>query len=715
MFPQLFPRPDRASCALGRLAAWAALLLAASLLPGAIHAAPLRMDVFLGYDGTVPYASWFPAVFEIENSGPGFEATVEVTPSQVAGGARRSLRVELPTGTTKRVVLPVYNGASQFGSWDITLRDAQGRVRAKLDAQRPARWQEPQVPLAGALTRLVPGLPEVPSRRGQQAPRVARLLPSLFPDHPITLEGLATLYLSSERAIELRPEQAAALEAWLRAGGHLVVGLEQPGHLAGAGAWLERLLPAGVNGLGRARSGAALHQWVVAAQRLDGTNGDRPPVGLPRDAGFEAAELQVARLQLRDGRVAAGTAAEPLMVTAPRGHGQITLLAFTPELEPFRGWSNAPYFWAKLTDLPPELLQEKGLPYNQVSRSLDGVLGALIDSVQVRKLPIGWLLLLLLAYLAVIGPLDKYLLARLRRPMLTWITFPCYVLFFSLLIYFIGYRLRAGDREWNELQVVDVIPRGGTSDWRGWTYASIYSPVNARYRVASPAPVASLRGESSGRFQGAGRELARASVRQVRQGAEAELNVPVWTSQLLVGDWRLQGPVPCTLRLARGVNGETVTVSNHLAVALAGVRLVRGDSIYDLGRLLPGEARSGVLADLPRQRLASFLERHAEPFAAAVDARQRSFGNDEASRLRDGTNAVMAASFASSLRTAGEPWERFRGPPGFDLGPLLARGDSVLLAFAPDHAPTAALNQFPVRRGSRHTLYRVAMPALPQP
>ena len=49
---------------------------------------------------------------------------------------------------------------------------------------------------------------------------------------------------------------------------------------------------------------------------------------------------------------------------------------------------------------------------------------------------------------------DQFWLKRIGRPMLTWITFPCYVIFFSLLIYFIGYRLRAGESEWNELHVI---------------------------------------------------------------------------------------------------------------------------------------------------------------------------------------------------------------------------------------------------------------------
>ena len=42
------------------------------------------------------------------------------------------------------------------------------------------------------------------------------------------------------------------------------------------------------------------------------------------------------------------------------------------------------------------------------------------------------------ACLVVIGPLDQYWLKKINRQMLTWITFPTYVVLFSLLSYFIG-------------------------------------------------------------------------------------------------------------------------------------------------------------------------------------------------------------------------------------------------------------------------------------
>ncbi len=76
--------------------------------------AALQFDVFLGYDGIVPEASWFPMVCEVKNDGPTFTGTVELTSDNQS--QTRRMTVELPTGTLKRLVLPVFS----FGCrWSI--------------------------------------------------------------------------------------------------------------------------------------------------------------------------------------------------------------------------------------------------------------------------------------------------------------------------------------------------------------------------------------------------------------------------------------------------------------------------------------------------------------------------------------------------------------------------------------------------------------------
>ena len=72
----------------------------------------------------------------------------------------------------------------------------------------------------------------------------------------------------------------------------------------------------------------------------------------------------------------------------------------------------------------------------------------------------------------------------------------------------------------------------------------------------------------------------------------------------------------------------------------------------------------------------------------------------------------MSASFVSRINSQGDQWgnnQNFSAPPGFDLTPLIFKGDAVLMAFAPDYSPVKPLNKFSARRNHRNTLFRVAV------
>src|SRR5438067_1423995 len=523
--------------------AWLGAAVVCFGLTASVRAA-LQFDVFIGYggqptgfDGIVREAGWFPVAVEVQNDGPPFNAAFELSSSQMGGGQTRRIVVELPTNTRKRFVIPAFAGSAAYSTWDARLVDERGKVRAYKNGLRPRALAWESI-LLGATPRTFGGLPKLPelknnNNRSPMQPLVARLPVEQFPDTPIALESLDAIYLNSEKALELKVNQAAALLAWLHEGGHLIIGVEQPGDI-NATPWLRPLLPCELSGVASLKSGREIVQWLSAGDTQDADafrSGQRSnqryrTVGVSRPAGpvaypsawltpepeFEEVEFPVATGNLRDGQAALSLQGTPLIVSARRGRGEITVLLFSPEREPFRSWKNREWFWAKLLSVPPnwygpEYLNTYG------GMSVDGVFGAMIDSRQVRKLPVQWLLLLLVVYLLVIGPLDQYCLKRANKQMLTWITFPLYVALFSLLIYYIGYRLRAGETEWNELHLVDILPHGESAEWRGRTYASIYSPINARYKVAGEQPQATLRGEFMSSW-GGGQESSRADVLQ---------------------------------------------------------------------------------------------------------------------------------------------------------------------------------------------------------
>jgi len=723
--------------------------------------AALQFDVFLGYDGVIPEATWFPVVCEIKNDGPSFNGVIELNGGSFNQGQVQKVEVELPTGTLKRLVLPVFSATRVFNSsWDVRLLDERGKVRSEQPGLRANKNVASRTPLIGALARTPGGAPvirPIAPQNSELQPTSARLQPSIFPDNALVLEGLHALYLNSEKAAELRENQVRALMAWLNAGGHLIVAIEQINDVT-ASPWLKNLLPCDVKNIQPVQRHTELQQWLQNAtwstnlsasgansqqfgrrygqpgstpggnQRNRSaptppnyqqnrpteettTSADKPFGNLPDDFAFEAVELQVATSTLRDGRVVVAADDVPLIVTASRGLGRVTALLFSPEREPFRSWKNLPTFWAKLTEVPGDWYVSSD--FNPVgSRSSDGIFGAMLDTRQVHKLPIEWLLLLLIIYLIVIGPFDQFWLKRIGRPMLTWITFPCYVVLFSLLIYFIGYKLRAGESEWNELHLVDVLLKGDGAELRGRTYASVYSPSNQRYMLAGPQKFATLRGEFSGSAEG-GQSSEKATVWQTGDSFKAEIFVPVWTSQLFVSDWWQPAAVPLRVTVQPLNDGWQVNVENHTDQKLTSAQIVIEDYVLPLGELPPNQSKTFSVAKAQGTLLREFLARYGGSFQVAAQSRQRAFGATESGHIGDLPNTTVAVSFLTQLdRHNNNYMFNFIAPPGLDLSSVVEHGNAVLFAWAGDYSPVKPMNQFSPRRIHRDTLWRFAVPVL---
>ncbi len=694
--------------------------------------AALQFDVFLGYDGTVREASWFPIVCEIKNDGPSFAGVIEVTPAGYGQGNRQRLPVELPTGTLKRVVIPAFAAGRYPTLWDVRLLDERGKVRQEQVAQRPQRQLGWEIKLIGSLARTASGAATLlPIKRNQPdaQPVAARFQPSIFPDNPLVLEALDALYLNSEVAVNLRAGQVNALLGWVNAGGHLIVALEQVSDIT-ASPWLRKLLPFEPKDMVGVAKHPELEDWLRAGEQVavaqpgeprrsqgsrnrPGTpNPDSassasytrsPFADLPVDAAFEAAEMRVVVGEVRDGKIVLAAGDVPLMITANRGAGRVTVLTFSPEREPFKSWKNLTTFWTRLAEVPAALYASTDYA-GGYGQSADGIFGAMIDSRQVHKLPVGWLLALLLVYLLVIGPFDRWWLKRINRPMLTWITFPAYVVFFSGLIYFLGYKLRAGESECTELHVVDALRNGDRAELRGRTFISIYSPANAKYPLASELKFATFRGEYM--TMGGGQNAEGASILHTGDNFRAEVFVPVWTSQLFVSDWWHSGTMPLTLTLQAAGDDWQITVQNLTDHAVTAAQLVVGGSMFPVGPLAAGQTKTMKLAKASGTSLPDYVRANAAAYMSEVQQRQRAFGSRSGGQIHDLTNACMTASFLGQLG-AQSGGQNFIAPPGLDLSAAVARGNAVLLAWSPGAAAVPPVNQVKSKRTAVNTLWRV--------
>ena len=669
--------------------------------------AEVRFDVFMGFSGKARNGEWFPVTVEIENDGPTFNGEIEIKPSSFNEQSIR-YKIELPNNTRKRLSIPVFNNSSY--RWNAKLLN-DGKVVSKNDNLRidSIPWFSKLFAAVSDQQSSGPVLPETRFKNNNAnrrfSPVVVNIQADIFPDNPVTLHGLSSLYLNSKRAINFRAEQASAVSIWVRSGGHLILGVDQPSDITGT-PWLRELLNTQFGLIQNLEVGPLIRDWLSNAGY---------PLGAI-DEEFNTKFLNATPVRLKDGKTLMSFDGETLIANANRGLGQVTILGFNPEREPIRSWENRAWLWARLADIDSEWFVSEKPPRDYGRMNVDGLYGMMIDSRQVSKLPVIWLILLLITYLVIIGPVDRIWLKRINKQMLTWLTFPIYVIFFSFLIYYIGYRLRAGQLEINELHIVDVLP-GDQVALRGRSYASIYSPSNKDYLMGGSLALGAFRNESSSFSNGAGNQPLLIGLSPGK--LEAKARVPIWTSRLFSSEWVSGSEVNIQASVTKQ-NNDTyqLEILNGLRKPIVGAAFVALQRIvYDESiNITPGER--GLL-ELKRSdsKVRDVISGFSSNIRTSIQSRNRAFGNAELSRMDLGLMNIVTGSFPGMLELEGikqfkKDVNQFDSSGGMDISEYLERDGSVLFVFVEDQSPISSTGLFESKLRKSHSLYRIPIKLL---
>ena len=669
--------------------------------------AEVRFDVFMGFSGKARNGEWFPVTVEIENDGPTFNGEIEIKPSSFK---EQSIRytIELPNNTRKRLSIPVFNNSNY--RWNAKLLN-DGKVVSRNDNLRidSIPWFSKLFAAVSGQQSSGPILPETRFKNNNAnrrfSPGVVNIQADIFPDNPVTLHGLSSLYLNSKRAINFRAEQASAVSIWVRSGGHLILGVDQPSDITGT-PWLRELLNTQFGLIQNLEVGPLIRDWLSNAGY---------PVGAI-DEEFNTKFLNATPVRLKDGKTLMSFDGETLIANANRGLGQVTILGFNPEREPIRSWENRAWLWARLADIDSEWFVSEKPPRDYGRMNVDGLYGMMIDSRQVSKLPVIWLILLLITYLVIIGPVDRIWLKRINKQMLTWLTFPIYVIFFSFLIYYIGYRLRAGQLEINELHIVDVLP-GDQVALRGRSYASIYSPSNKDYLMGGSLALGAFRNESSSFSNEAGNQPLLIGLSPGK--LEAKARVPIWTSRLFSSEWVSGSEVNIQASVTKQ-NNDTyqLEILNGLRKPIVGAAFVALQRIvYDESiNITPGER--GLL-ELKRSdsKVRDVISGFSSNIRNSIQSRNRAFGNAELSRMDLGLMNIVTGSFPGMLELDGikqfkKDVNQFDSSGGMDISEYLERDGSVLFVFVEDQSPISSTGLFESKLRKSHSLYRIPIKLL---
>jgi hypothetical protein len=328
-----------------------------------------------------------------------------------------------------------------------------------------------------------------------------------LPTEPAALDGVQLLVLDRQR---LAPEQSHAIRDWVQRGGRLVV---TAGHDAAdlSAPPLPDWLPATVGPVYQERQTTALTgkvtAWVPNRGALRSLN------------ALELVELQPGSgVSILDGPTL------PLVVQAGLGLGTVTVVALNLDAPPFvlrtgaatedrpATWGGLPQMCLQLagkkTGTAENISSERELQLNPTGVSdLYSQFAGILDDFPGLDRTSNWNVIgLMLVYLLVVGPLDYFVVHRLlKRPQLTWMTLPLWVLLAGWWATSMAAARNGDALLTRQFDVLDIAVDTGTHRLTSWL--SLYSPQTRRYSV-SYQPVVAPGGPADVRIAPVGRPEA---------------------------------------------------------------------------------------------------------------------------------------------------------------------------------------------------------------
>ena len=237
-----------------------------------------------------------------------------------------------------------------------------------------------------------------------------------LPDSELGYAGVSLIVVGGsgkEILRELSEDQQQAIINWVQSGGRLLLTLGSSSTaLLEQSPWLKRLVPLTEITIAKIDP-SALETFTSSQKPLDAFEGLRLPTN-------QGSTLLMGRTLKRE--------PTPLVVEYNAGLGQVIAVSADLEDRLFEEW---PERMDLLTQIVGKIIEPDQELAGQKNRStayndLAGQLRTTLDQFEIKKgYSFSFLSLIILAFLAFIGPLDFFLLNHfLGRPMLGWITFP---------------------------------------------------------------------------------------------------------------------------------------------------------------------------------------------------------------------------------------------------------------------------------------------------
>ena len=307
-----------------------------------------------------------------------------------------------------------------------------------------------------------------------------------LPDDPAAFEMISTVVVTANpdlyHGVTANTPQLHALKRWLHLGGRIIfnAGKNSEPLISGSDAIFADFLPGQFERMASLRLSSPYEAYIAQFQHASVT-----PIHLTGAA--DAPFIETPFFSQPQGVIEASDKDLPLILRVPMGLGTLVYMGGDLDQLPFRNWRDRPVLVAKLLGVEERATQNEQFTGHSLMQlgynDLSGQLRSALDQFDnVKGISFTFVMVLLVVYLVVVGIGDWLLIHKLlKRPLLTWLTFPCWVLLFCLIAVIIARHTQVDDIVVNQAELIDLDTTTGMA--RGTAWLGIYSPNDRAYHL----------------------------------------------------------------------------------------------------------------------------------------------------------------------------------------------------------------------------------------
>ena len=565
---------------------------------------PTISQAVAGFDSRFHDGNWVPVSITLDNNGADFQGMVSVS---VPGSAFVNtdntsvyqVPISLPSGAHKQITLYApftFGSQGMVQNISVNLLNSSGQlVNTQQVSLRTLNTGDVFVGVLSDQSNNLNALSNVSLLNTSSSVIVQPLNAATFPDNSVVLRNFDVIVLDNFNTASLSQQQLNALQNWVAQGGSIII--------AGGPEWQRTfhslpsgLLPVTPTGTATLASGTSLL-----------TTGSPTSNSASNVGSSLSSSLPVSTATLNSGTAVLTSGTTPLIVQASMGQGRVIYLAFDPSLDPVYNWSGASTLWKGLLFrtvneqvlLNIQSINSSGMPAAAfASKPVNMNFSPLLQSLLNNNPPAIWfILVLLLAYILILGPARMFLVRLLKKRDWSWRITLITIVVFSLLSYGLAVQQQGTGIQSDNVTLVQL--NGQNTDRTAahiTGFQGVFVPNQGDYQLHLPQ--ASF-AQPNDQFYGPGQASSTTTIQPSSSANDITLHgVNIWTLRSIVTerDQTIQGGITSHLSIAHNTLQGTIT--NSLPYGLTDAFVLIGDQYINIGRIASGQSTQVVLQSL---------------------------------------------------------------------------------------------------------------------